>query len=215
MRRRQTARISSLLNSANALVNAFECEHAARTARRARDLARGCHHANYEARAVAIIRSVAYRMGDPMQVDMGFVNAVEALQLPEFEGVILQVEAAIGWRTHHPATQVLALRAHERWSRSGNRWGAALVSALGLAMGATLPGANATALTTLARACPLPRVSLQIMGLIAMAQRPIEDLSAAEVDVWAKSVPAHYQDLRLEVLSVTEAMDALKARLHR
>lgn len=213
-KRRATARLSSLLNSASAYIEAVDHERALEMTIAAQALAASIQHAHYEGRARILERAARYRMEQALAPSLELVEAIGALDLPELEGLVCLYEAAIAWRADElELACVLAQRSRRLWSRSGNRWGAHLAHALSLGL---CQGAEQAQLTLCAQqllGCPLKKVALQ--GLAMMAPQLSDELLCEARALYDQDEPLQdplHERVRQEILSLAEVKQRLTSR---
>lgn len=207
-KRRATARLSSLLNSASAYIEAVDHERALEMAIAAQALAASIQHAHYEGRALILERAVRYRMEQALSPSLELVEAVSALDLPELEGLVCLYEAAIAWRADALELAIsLAHRSRRLWSSSGNRWGAHLAHALSLSLYDAPDEQQIEQCIQQLLSCPLKKVALQGFAILASQLKP-------EALVFARELCEQLQDplhghVRQELLSLAEAKQRL------
>lgn len=203
-KRRKTGQLSSMLNQANALVDAFVLESALNTSLEGQALAGSIRHAHYEARAIFISRACRHRLERAIEPDVDFVGAVARLNIVELEGIVCLHEAAIAWRCGQlDVAQELAAQGQRAWSRTGNTWGAMLNHALRFACGVRGDVSAPEVLWETILSCPLPRVACQIAGLYGHHFE--SDAFAFDV-LLDRLTDDDPRDIRLEVLSIDESM---------
>jgi Protein kinase domain len=203
-----TVKLSALLRSASARMEAFQMESATASAAEALALAR-CYRLPYlEARAEWIRRSAAYRMDVAGPPDRELIAAAAELGPCEIEAMICLNEAAVALRARDiPLTRELAGHARRVWASLGERQGAGLLAtALDLAGGAGAADDEVAALVERAYGDEVLGVGVQVLGLIVLAGRA-PPLDRARVDLLSAQVPRDRWAQRLDVLSVREALD--------
>lgn len=201
-------------NQADAWLEAFEPTLARDAALRARDLARELRRPYMEARAEYQLRSAAYRMGVDEPPDAALLQAVVELGHGRLETLLRLVTAAAAWRLAHPTTSALSKRAHASWMELGATLPARLSASIGMVFdraGFSLSDIQREAERTLAKE-DFPRARVQILGMLALA---LPD-GIAVPSTWRETAHAHaecvqgdHREMRLEVLSIQEALDAL------
>jgi hypothetical protein len=116
-------------------------------------------------------------------------------------------EAAIAWRANDGALALrLAEAAAARWRASSTPPGADLARALAWTAGASWRPAEAREVAVRAAACPIPGLGLQTVGLVARLGVGRSPISADTLERLASSVPREFWGVRMDVLSVEEAM---------
>jgi tetratricopeptide (TPR) repeat protein len=204
----RTTQIGALLNGASSLLEAFAHAEAQAILGRALALARSCRHTFYEARAEWLLRAALYRSGVASEPDHALLEAFAHAGVAEMEGFLCLNEAAVAWRAgQRLAALALSRRANEILARAGEPSGALLATCLEHLLGPAAPLPAATVDRVLS--CPLPRVRLQALGLVALAGGvlPCEAKAVAERD--QDAVAASHRALRMEILSADEALGAV------
>lgn len=207
---RDPTRVLSLTTGAAiALSENLQHSNAAERAVRLRELAMSCRHGYYTCRAEYLIRTAAYRGGDPLRVDWELVDVVAQIGEPDLEALVCMTEGSIAWRTaEFDSGRSLCLRAHTIWAASGWVWGDALVRALGWVCGSPWGTQEATELGRWATECPLPRVGLQVLGMLGMLDRTLVPEGHSAIRRHASGISEDAWDVRFEMLSVREALHA-------
>ena len=202
-----TARIDAQLNGASALMEAFSLDAAREAAEAGRALAGGCRHAYFEGRAEWLLRTIAYRTGRAEAPDHELVALVARVDVAFLEGAVCLNEGAVAWRAgRFDEALGLAERAAGILTGKGREAGALLARSLVLVCGGDL-GEDALGLAALARRCPLPRVGIQALGLLARVCPAVRPMVAEATSLVAAAIPRRRWGERLEILSVTEALD--------
>ena len=182
----RTVRLSSMLNSAAAWIEAGDYAMAEELALEVLEDAVAHRYVLYEARAEWLLRTVMYRArwglrpaahgAERVPVpDVTLVDAVERLKVPYLAGMVCLNEAAVAWRHGDPAlAHDLARRAHSQFSPDGYRDGRVLAHTLQLACravsGAAAAGSLREELEALAHDVagePIPDVDWQVLGVLA------------------------------------------------
>ncbi|WP_168210794.1 serine/threonine-protein kinase [Persicimonas caeni] len=201
---RPTARLASMIAEATARLEQLDYERCLELASEHLELARRVNHVHYQARLEYLQRASLYRLGRPLDVDEGWVDAVELLGLPKISGLVGLLEAAIAWRSGDLATAArFADLAHRRWADIKHRWGALLASALSWSSrrGATAEGAEILAQFA---ACPLERITCQGIALVAQHLDTLPAWAEQRVQHHLANTPENRDHLRLEILSPAE-----------
>ncbi|WP_437727721.1 protein kinase domain-containing protein [Sorangium sp. So ce861] len=205
------ARIAEMNYAAGARMEAFRHEDAIALAREARELAARCRHAHGEVTAAWIERTAAYRAGGAPEPDPAFVGEVAEVGVPELEGLVSMTEAAVAFRADRlELAAELAERARRIWTAMGKRWAAALARSLAIRCGRDAAPGEAEALAEQAVACPVPDIGLQILGLLGARFPEVRAGRASAAGQLGGSVPRGCWHLRLDVLSVDEALAAIR-----
>ncbi|APR78762.1 serine/threonine protein kinase [Minicystis rosea] len=206
-----TAKLAGLLRSASCQMEAFELDAAAAVARDVLDHARRYRLPFHEASAERILRSVAYRTGAATAPDLELLEAARNLGVGEWEAMLTLNEAAVARRAGDVSlARDLAQRAVRAWAAIGEvSSGALLASALAVACGAEASPNEISMSVERALESPAPRLGVQTLGLLALARRtpPFE---SARLEALLAKIPTAIWDYRLEVLSIREALDAIK-----
>lgn len=170
LQRSPNVRLSAMLDSATAMLEAGALEEARESASRARELAAGLRHVLQEARAEQVLRAVAYRSDAAEGPDLELLDAVDRLGYPNEEGMIYLTEAATAWRRGRAElAHGLADESARRFAAAGLRWGRLLARTLSLACTRAVASEEAEALLAEARLCPLPGITVQSVGLLTDA----------------------------------------------
>jgi hypothetical protein len=207
LQRNPRARLTNVISAAAAAINAGAHEDARGLALRARSLARSTRRVQHEARAEQILRAVAYREDRADAPDLELLDAADLLGLPNLEGVIYLYEAAVAWRRGRGAlAQGLANEASARLASAGNRWTRMLARALASACEGSISDDDLATLLAEATECPYPGLSVQAMGLLALASGSAPPDLQGRAQQQAAKISGEEHDRRREVLSVTEAL---------
>jgi len=135
-------------------------------------------------------------------------EAVARLGVDDLESLVSMTEAAVAYREGlESVAATLADRAHLLWSRMGKRWAAFFARSLAVAAGA--PADDVAALVAEALACPLPGLGVQALALLRRAGHAVA-VEPADLDRVVAGVPADRWALRMDVLSVEEALASLR-----
>lgn len=205
------ARATALAQAASALMEAFDFDEADALAQRALALFDRTRHTFGRAQARWIARHLAYRRGDAMVADPTWVDEVARLNLRDLEGLCCLTEAALAYRAHDALlTTDLARRGERAWASLGENAGAGLLVAALALVHAPGAGARAADLAERALACTTPGVGIQVLGLVAKHGIEVRT-DDPRVDALANHIPMAHWDLRVDVLSVSEALHALRA----
>jgi len=116
-------------------------------------------------------------------------------------------EAAVAWRAGRwPEGRALAMRVHRIWTPTAWTWGAMLARCLALACGDEAAKDEVKALAATALACHLPRIGLQALGLLGELFPKARQEWRGAAEALAATVPREFWPLRMEVISVAEAL---------
>ncbi len=201
-------RLSAQINLALAARELFDYDTAGAAARAALESARRCQHFVFEAVAVWVLRTVAYREGQSMDADPDLARVARGFDPALAMGIALN-EGAVALRAGDLVT-----------AREMGRLGADICDGLGhFEIGRRLCLALAFAaadekidpdalLDDLPTA--LPRLAYQVVGLIATVKVPSGDWSQLR-----QTLPAEQRQLRLEVLSYAEVDELLAGKPFR
>jgi len=212
------ARVQAFGNAALAWTVALEFDRAEEAVARAAAVLGDRRAPTLEAVFEYVRRAVAYRRDAAGGVDVPLVEAVESLGSTSLAAQILLTEAAIAWRADAaPHAVRLARAAAARW-RAGRPPGAApsagavLADALAAAAGGPPAPEMFEVLVAAARACTLPAVRAQALGLLALADptraADLRDAALAAVATFG----SRGRECRREVLSPAEVMAAVADR---
>ena len=214
----RTARILALIACAAALMESFataDLEEAARGGDEALRDARESGSAYLEARAEWIRRALARRLGVAAEPDLELTDAAGELRAREVEASIYLTEGAIAYRAgRREDARALADKAAAQWRFVQNAWPLMLARCLALAArGATEPelADEIDELAQRAMECPVPGLGIQALGLLARACKGAPEAWRSAAPRLAGSVPQGAWPRPLDVLSVDEALDALRA----
>jgi hypothetical protein len=203
----EPTRLGAMSRAASASMESFDLARAAELAGALAARAALHRHAHFEARGEWLLRATAYRRGQALVADEALVDAVRLLGVVQLEGLVTLNEAAIAWRANDGALALrLAEAAAARWRASSTPPGADLARALAWTAGASWRPAEAREVAVRAAACPIPGLGLQTVGLVARLGVGRSPISADTLDRLASSVPREFWGVRMDVLSVEEAM---------
>ncbi|MDP3274442.1 MAG: serine/threonine-protein kinase [Deltaproteobacteria bacterium] len=205
-------RLSAMLDAASAHMEAGQFDLASDFAAEALALCRTKHLSTREARAEWLLRAIAYRQGKELAVDQELVEAAALQDSRQTEALILLGEAAYALRAS-ALDHALALsrRAWDLWHALGENLASLLVAGLCIRCGGVLPEGEAQRIEAQARTCTAPGVGLQVLALFALGAYPVR-VSETELAFLTENIPADRFDVRLDVLSPRECIDALKSR---
>ncbi|WP_230470321.1 hypothetical protein, partial [Lujinxingia vulgaris] len=210
LKSRVSARLSSALNAATSLLECGELKSAEHLILKARKLAERRHQPVYMVRARILERRLAYRRDDLSAPDEAFIAAARELALPELDGLLGLVEAAMAFRRNeYDTARTMAMSTYQAWSRTGNMWGAKLALALAIRCGREVDWIEQAELLESATSCHLPSVGAQIIGLLAPVVDGVPEGAQRCVEQLADTLTPAQRRARREVLSVQEALDAL------
>ncbi|UQA60264.1 serine/threonine-protein kinase [Polyangium aurulentum] len=206
-----TLRIAAWLNAASALMEGFRHEEAAGRAEAALAQARDSRHPFFEARAEWLLRAIAYRRCEPLKPDIGLVEAVGRIGNSDFEAIVSLTEAAVAYRAGDARVAIeLSMRAVRLWRSVHEVWPDLLARSLALAAGAGADhGGEIEDLGRKAMQCPVPGLGLQCLGMLARTVgEPKRAWQKAALPLTAGVDRRHFH-LRMDVLSVDEALASL------
>lgn len=201
------AAVASQFSAASSWLEALELTRAAQQASEAAGLARALRHPRYEATAVWMTRTAAYRSGRPLPPDPELIDAAAGLK-PNLEALFAATDAATCFRAGaFGACATLAERAAARFAAAGIGAGALLMRALAAWVTEAEPGVLA-ALAESARGCLVPDIELQVLAFARwrVADPPADWLDRARA--LAALRPPGQWEIRLDVLSVAESLAA-------
>ncbi len=205
-----TSRVWSLVSQASALVEAFAFDDAAAVAARAVEVARASRHAYGRAHAEWVVRLIAYRRKAAMQPDLDFIEAASTLRVVEFEALVCLTEAAVAWRAGaDDLAHRIATRATRAYASVGERGGGLLLTkalAVATAPSSATP-ADVEMLVRAASESDVPGIGVQVLGLLAPHTR--EPAPAETIDALVAQVDERHRHLRIDILSVEEALKRL------
>lgn len=198
---------SSLLGAASSWLEAGQLDEAGRCAAEAEAIARRGRLTHFEARSVWIHRAARWRAGAAATVDAELVEVARRLRERDIGGLLLLTEAGIAWRGGAKDAARLASEAERAFHAIGFSAGVLLAGAV-----RCVADGDAQAAAKLARdaeSCGISTVAIQALGLLAPL---LKDRARWEEVARARVDPAQDPALRLEVLSVAEALMRLSAR---
>jgi len=207
---RVPARMASHYNAGSAFLSAGRLNEAKSAAESCRDIAASCRNPRYEALAEALLRSISYRLGEPMSPDLELVDAVESFAERHLLVHALLVEAASAWRSGRLAdARALAARSHRASGTHGDELWSAAARALELVCGATPDADEISRLVAAANAIDDADTAVQTLGLLALAapERAGELRDAASARAATITLP--HGPTRGVVLSVREALEGV------
>jgi eukaryotic-like serine/threonine-protein kinase len=200
-------RITAILKSASALLEAFDHDGAAQRASQGRELAARCRNPYWEGRAEWLIRSARYRKGEAGEPDLELVDAVARVGMPELEALVNLNEAAAAFRSGARSTAAdLADRAARTWKGLGRKWASMLARCLAIASGAPMEVGELEELAGQSTDCRIVGIGIQALGLLGLA-------SPASTARWRDAIPPLLEGVprerwgeRMDVLSMEEAL---------
>ena len=204
------SRLASQLNAASAWLEALDLDRAIALATEVARAAAAQRHPHFEARATWIQRAASLRARTSTDPRPDLVEAAGAVG-PSVQEPMALTEAAIAWHAQDRGQTLTLARTAAALARSrGNR--AVQVLAQGL-IAAIVPPDPDPFETWVAQAvaCPIPEVALQGIALLALA-RPLPDHARRHLADWAAARPPEVWHLRLDVLSIDEALSYLAPR---
>ncbi len=202
--------LSAMTGAASGLMEAARLDEAGRLAHDALDAARAARHVYFEARAEWLVRAVYYRRCQALQPDEELVAVVGLVGVSDLEALVCLTEAAVAWRVGQTETCArLASRVSELWRRSGWSWPVVLPQSLELVVARTDVVDQAKALMHQAVDCPIASVGIQALGLLAFGFPQLREGLRAAIEMQAKTVDRHLWEIRMEVISVREALVAV------
>ncbi len=175
-------------------------------------MASSSRHVYGRAHAEWLVRTIAYRRGEPIAPDFEWIEAVASLRIPELEALVCVTEASFAWRAHDLDTALsLATRSKRAYTSVGERGGGLLLaSTLAVACApASAPPSEIEALAREASACEVPGVGIQALGLLAPARQG-RSPDPARIDELADQVARAHWNERIDILSVAEALDRIR-----
>jgi hypothetical protein len=203
-----TRRIAARINAASALMEAFELEAAEKQAEEGRMAAAECRDGFFEGYAEWTLRAIALRRGKEGPPDYALIDAIVGVGVRSLEAEICLVEAARAYRAGmRTDARVLAERAARCWIAIGEPGGGLLASAIRVACGET--GVDVASLIAQAHASTTPAIALQVLALLGEGGHRFHR-EFAKIEALAASVPSEHWVVPIDVLSVDEALRALR-----
>jgi len=207
----KTGRISLMLNSASALMEAFFHHEAAERAMEARALAAQCRNPYWEGRAEWLVRAARFRMGKTQGPDLELANAVALVGALDLEALICLNEAAAARRAGEDAQgAALAERAARLWHGMGRPSATMLARSLAMTCGAAPLAGEVEALVERAIACKVPGLGIQALGLLGGVFPESRKHWQAAIPALVREIPKLNWDHRMDVLSVNEALEGAR-----
>ncbi|WP_437679926.1 protein kinase domain-containing protein [Sorangium sp. So ce131] len=204
----QTGQVAAMLRSASALLEAFRHREAIARAEAARELAARCRSPYWEGRVEWLVRSALYRMGEAAEPDIELVEAIVRVGVPQLEALVCLTEAAVAYRAQRAAVAAeLGARAERLWRGMDRPSGALLSRCLALAAGARADDGEVEELAEAARACRVPGIGLQALGLLGRAAPEARAGFRGALGALAEGIPRERWDERMDVLSAAEAFE--------
>ncbi len=200
-------RMAALAGGASAWLEALRPDLAMARAQSLRDEAARCRHVYFEAWAEHLIRASAYRAGVAMRPSIDQVELLAMVGVKDLEALAALDEAANAWRSGDmELTRSIATRACTIWAASGWAPGAGISRALAVAAGAEVDREDLEALIAWALGCELPRLGVQVLGLLARAGLGDRAAMRDAARAFASTIPLAERATPLEVLSIAEAL---------
>ena len=204
-------RVEAMCAAAWALLEAFELDRAEAIAAEARALAAKHRHATYETYATWSLRAVAYRKGAAGGPDMELVAAVQYAVGRRVQGNTLLIEAAAAWRSGDSEGARLAEASCQLLSAIDDGRGTFLARCLTVALGVPASDADVAALHHRALVPSGVGLGIQALGLVAIGGRLLPELvPEGRLLALAEEIPRPFWDIPVDVLSVNEALSALR-----
>ncbi|HZF56110.1 MAG TPA: hypothetical protein VE093_46165, partial [Polyangiaceae bacterium] len=204
------ARIVAMVQGTTSLLETFCLNDAAALAQKALDEAARCRLPHFEAAAANYLRTIAYRAGVATSPDLDLIEAVARVGVGDIEAMVCLTESAVLFRAGCSAQAVeTADRAYRLWTSMGKQWPALLARCLSIACGGPAVFDEARALGDRAVRCPVQGIGIQALALLATGLPAARDLWRSDVLPLAEQVPRSAWHLRIDVLSVREALEAL------
>ena len=208
-----TGRIAATLNGASAMLEAFRHEEAEERADAGRRLAAYCRMPYWEARAEWLLRSARYRRGEAHEADHELCAAVAKVGTPDLEALVCLNEAAVAMRAGDlSAGAALADRAARVWREMARTWGASLARSLAIACGSVADPGEVEALSAKAAECKLPGIGIQALALLSRVAPALRESWEEAVPALTRGVPEASWHLRMDVLSMDEALAGAKGK---
>jgi tetratricopeptide (TPR) repeat protein len=205
-----TEQILETLSAASSLMEAFRHGEAERWAESARNLAMACRLPYLEARAEWILRTTAYRIGRPMLPDKNLVEALESVGVPALKALACLTEAAVAFRAGIlDDAASLAEGARRTWARMGREDGVIMCRSIAVASGASTSAEEVQELAQRALSCTVVGAGIQILALLARTE-PTLTVRRTDVERLIKDVPRDHWEVRMDVLSITESLAAVR-----
>ncbi|GMV39334.1 MAG: hypothetical protein AMXMBFR64_10500 [Myxococcales bacterium] len=205
-------RVGALLNAAAALLEAGSTGEALALAAEAGQLAAALRHAVFEGRSAWLYRTALYRQGLTSTVDLELLEATRAIGAPDLLAQVCATEAAVALRVGAGgAAASLAREADAIWTGMGRRWEPLLMRSLALAADGR-PSPSEALDVEAAAACPVEGFGVQVLGLLAMARGAAQPAWSDVARRLAALTAPNRRTMRLDVLSVEEALAAVGLR---
>jgi tetratricopeptide (TPR) repeat protein len=201
----RSARLSSQRNAAEALVEVPDLARARELAEAVASEARMCGHVKYEADAIWVVRTVAYRLGEATEAREDLVAAARSVRRFA-EALFALTEGAVALRLGDRATAArLGSLGEAAFTEVRHTGTALLCRAIAMAArGATR--AELDDLCARAETCPIPDFRVQVLGLARLATPDPDPAWRDRAVTHAACRPVAEWDIRLDVLSFAEAI---------
>ena len=200
--------ITSTLACASAWMEDFAFERARVMALEGMALAARARQPYLEARAAWIVRSCGYRIGEIFEVDHDLLAAVARLRTPWVESLVMLNEAAVAWRSGaYDEARALASEVQGVSDALGRSERSLIARCIAIASGASVSAEEKASLLARARACAVPGLGMQAIGLLGV------DVTSDTALSLARQVPEARWGKRMEVMSVDEALRACAVRV--
>jgi tetratricopeptide (TPR) repeat protein len=210
IKNRPTARLASLISASTALMDAGEYADALKHSQRALELAERLHHHHYHGYTLRLVRDIRYRLGEQLSPTPELGEALRLLGIPLVLGRHLLTEAVIHWRADRlDDARRLSHQAARAFDDARNHWGATLSEALELRCTNDVAPEAIERLGREATECPSARLGAQILGLILHHTSPRDEQLKGALRELAASIQKEQHAICNEIISVSEAMDAL------
>lgn len=207
------ARLSSLNNAANALLEVPQYGKAAMLANQIIEEARDARHPLYEMYGYSVLRMISYRSDEGLAPQEALVDAARPFG-DYWEALFGFTEACIAWRAGHTS---LAERLATRAILGFRNHQLAAFEAFARTLRGAIRGRlhpedaeNLEALLEQALSVPVPDIALQMVGLLALAGVSLPHHVSLRARQLAHTRPRADWSNRLDVLSFSEALRALR-----
>lgn len=205
-------RMAAMSAGAYALAEVDDFDRAKAFAEEARKLAAEHRHAAHEVVAEWALRTIAYRSETATEPDAELVAAAPYATGRQFQGLVLATEAAIAWRAgQDKEARSFAREGQKVLSEIKAHRGDLLLRCFLVALGEEASDEEVARLREEARASDVPGIGIQALALLALGGVRSDGIEDAEVERLAALVPRQNWGSRGDILSVDEALSALRS----
>lgn len=207
LKQRPSAKLASIINAVNALMDGLAYGEALEHAQAALERAERLDRHRDQAYCHYLLCSLRYRRGEPLGIAPDLHEALELLGSSELIGLTRLVEAADALRRGDDAAALdHARQACEAFERTAHQRGVAIARALVVRCGGKVEPWEVERLAAYAQQEPAPRIGIQILGLLLGAPVKANAQREGVLRELAARIPRDQWSTRLEVISIDEAL---------